>query len=64
MDSNSRFISRRDAAEILGISNRTIERLEAAGVGPPVYHFAGRRMYSEREVLEWAQAQRANDRVA
>ena len=52
-----RFISKAEAAELLGISPATLDRLAAAGEGPK-YKIGGQGRYYEAELISYAKAQR------
>ena len=46
------------AADLLGISRRTLERWRIEGKGPVYRKFGKRAMYAEPDLLEWSEAQR------
>lgn len=46
------------AANILGISPRTLERWRLEGKGPTFRKFGKRALYTELDLIEWSDAQR------
>lgn len=50
-------MTRADLALFWRVSPRTIERYEAAGIGPPPIRVGGRVLYRREDVLAWEQAQ-------
>ncbi len=55
---NDAFMSQRDAAEMLGVSERTLERWRLEGTGPAFFCFGRCRRYKRSVTLAWADAQR------
>jgi hypothetical protein len=53
VDPARRYVSRRVAADIGGISVRTLERLFQDGGGPPVTIISGRRCYNVDLLYVW-----------
>ena len=47
------YLTRQELAADLGISIRTLARLDAAREGPPSMRWAGRRIYHRRKAREW-----------
>ena len=58
-----RFIGKAEAAELLGISPATLDRLAAAGEVPK-YKIGGQCRYYEAELISYAKAQRVVPVVA
>jgi predicted DNA-binding transcriptional regulator AlpA len=55
MDLHSEFLSRKRAANLLGVSSKTLERLASEGNGPPYVRIALRRVVYERgDLVNWA----------
>lgn len=53
----SRFLNEIEAAELLGISERTLQRYRVEGGGPPFTRIGARRIaYPEAGIVEWAAA--------
>lgn len=52
------FMNQRATAELLGLSERSVERFRREGRGPVHRRFGRRVMYGRDDVLEWADAQR------
>ena len=50
-------ITREELALLWRVSARTIERREAAGIGPRPMKIGGRVLYRREDVLAWEQAQ-------
>ena len=50
-------LTRADLARFWRVSLRTIERREAAGVGPRPIKLGGRALYRRDDVLAWEQVQ-------
>jgi len=50
------FVSRKQAAKILGVSVRLLEDLAHRRIGPPVYDIAGSLRYDRVELVEWARS--------
>jgi hypothetical protein len=55
-----RFLTRKEAAEVLGLSPTTLAAWRSAGkeFGPPMRKHGGRAMYSQRELIAWSEQQR------
>lgn len=55
MNLSSEFFSRKRAAEFVGLSVKTLERLAAEGTGPPYVRIAERRVvYDRADLVSWA----------
>ena len=52
------FLNEREAAELLRVSVRTLQRWRLTGDGPPFCAFGGRRLYARGDVMSWASSQR------
>jgi predicted site-specific integrase-resolvase len=54
------FMRQKDVAELLGVSERSLERWRLEGRGPVYRKWAGGRLvsYARNDVLAWADAQR------
>jgi hypothetical protein len=52
------FLTQRAVAELLGLSERTLERFRAEGRGPAFRKFGRRVIYGREDVLSWSDAQR------
>jgi hypothetical protein len=52
------FLDQREAATLLRLSVRTLERRRIDGSGPPFRAFGRRRVYALEDLVEWADAQR------
>jgi excisionase family DNA binding protein len=52
------FMTQDEAAELLRLSRRTLERMRLEGTGPPFYKFGRRVLYEAASILNWADAQR------
>jgi hypothetical protein len=52
------FAPQKLVAKLLGLSERTMERLRLEGRGPAFHKFGRRVMYQWRDVFAWADAQR------
>jgi DNA-binding transcriptional MerR regulator len=50
------FMSARAAAELLGLSPRTIDRWRWTGEGPPYRKHGGRVLYAREDLLAWSAA--------
>jgi excisionase family DNA binding protein len=58
MQADDDLLTSDEAAELLKVSPRTLQRWRVAGTGPPVV-WAGRRpRYLRAEVMEWLRARR------
>lgn len=55
---NSPFLPTKDAAEFLGLSNKTLESMRVRGGGPPFYKFGRRVLYNQGELQTWAESRR------
>jgi excisionase family DNA binding protein len=51
------LLTREQAAHLLGISVRTLNRLHAKGMGPPRTKFGGSVRYSVAAINRWLRAQ-------
>lgn len=58
------LVSRRVAADTLGISERTLERLAVTGGGPPMVAIGRRRLYRLASLASWADANTVNSTSA
>ena len=56
MKDHPEYLSTRQAASLLGVSARTLERFRVSGDGPPFCKFGHRVSYRRTEVDEWAQS--------
>jgi len=56
-----RFLTRREAAALLGLANSTLAAWRSKGWtdAPPLYKFGRTVRYSERELLAWSEQRRA-----
>ena len=52
------FLSTREAAELLTLSSRTLDRYRVHGGGPAFVRLGGRVRYTRADLLEWALARR------
>ena len=52
------FLDQRQLAELLGLSQRTVERMRCLGTGPPYSKFGRRVRYLTADVMAWADAQK------
>ncbi len=52
------FLHQKATAELLGLSERTLERFRLEGRGPQFRKFGSRVMYAASDVLAWADRQR------
>jgi len=52
------FLTQREAACLLRLSERTLERWRVAGDGPPFRAFGRRKLYGRRDLIEWADTRR------
>ena len=57
-DEGNRFLSSRRAADYLGLSTRTLDRLRVSGGGPVFMKFGGRVRYLREDLDAWAQSRR------
>lgn len=54
---NDRVVSQPEAAQLMGVSTRTLERLVEVGEAPPRILLTGRRVaYWRNDVLAWLRA--------
>ena len=53
-----KYIPTKEAAKILGVSHRTLEKYRVTGEGPPYFKFGRRVLYLEEDVIEWAKSKR------
>lgn len=53
----TRYISRRETAEHLGIHEHTLDNWYTSGYGPPRYKLRGRVVYRLEEVDTWVTGQ-------
>ena len=51
------FLRQAEAADLLRLSGRTLERWRLEGVGPPYRRFGRRVLYDKHDLLIWAEAQ-------
>lgn len=60
MNDQVRFLRTPEAAELCGLSPRTLERLRTTGAGPPYIRLSGRRfvVYDPEDVVAWLRAGR------
>ena len=52
------FLTQSEAARLLRLLKRTLERLRRTGDGPAFLAFGRRRLYARADLLAWADAQR------
>lgn len=52
------FRTQEDAAKVLNLSPRTLERFRVEGRGPAFHKFGRRVLYSDPDLLDWAAEQR------
>lgn len=52
--SELRYLRTREAAEILGLSHRTLEKHRTYGTGPKYLKLGGRVVYRIEDLREWA----------
>lgn len=57
-DAPREVMTKRQVAELLQIDVRTLERLMAAGQGPPSVRFGRSRRFIRADVMAWLEAQR------
>ena len=50
------IITRREAAERLRVSMRSLDKLVAEGAGPPAIRIGGRVLFTEDALAAWVQA--------
>lgn len=49
----NRIFTKAQAALFLGISERTLSRYHAEGIGPPRIKYGGKVVYLEESLMEW-----------
>lgn len=54
---DSVFLNQTATAKLLGVSQRTLERLRLEGTGPVYRKFGRRVLYARADILGWADAQ-------
>ncbi|MEV0947871.1 helix-turn-helix domain-containing protein [Rhodococcus sp. NPDC049939] len=59
-DDDQILLTRRETAELLRISVRTLDQLAATGTGPPRCPVGGSVRYRRADVLAWIDAQVTN----
>ena len=59
-DDAGELLTKREVARLLRISERTLERLTAAGEGPPSITFGRSRRWRRRDVEDWLTEHRAD----
>ena len=57
-DESARYLDTREAARLLGLSNRTLDRYRVTGEGPVFHRFGTRIRYAQADLDEWAAARR------
>jgi len=57
-DDGRDFLTNNEAAEILRISSRTLERLRETGTGPEYFKVGRRVLYRRATLLAWLEAHR------
>ena len=55
------LLSRAIVAKMLGISTKTLDRMTAAGDGPPVTRLGGRVLFAEEALGKWLEAHSGNE---
>jgi predicted DNA-binding transcriptional regulator AlpA len=61
MDRPDRILSRREAAEQLGVHVLTLDRMHAAGTGPKRVRISARRVgYRQSDIAAWLQCRIEN----
>ena len=58
MNDNRIYMSTREAAALLGLSPRTLDRYRVNGEGPPFHRFGNRVRYLRTDVEAWAAERR------
>ena len=58
------FLTKQEAASFLRIGERKLERLQAAGEGPPYCRFGNRVYYARADLLTWAWTRWVNARAS
>lgn len=56
---HAKFLDTREAADFLGLSNRTLDRYRVTGEGPVFHKFGSRIRYALADLQAWAAARRA-----
>ena len=59
MTDHPTYLSTRQAAELLGLSPRTLERYRGAGEGPPYMNLGPRVRYARPDLDAWMKKRRA-----
>lgn len=57
MEHQTVFLTQAEAAELLRLSERTLERYRLTGAGPRFRAFGRRRLYARSDLLDWADQQ-------
>ena len=57
-DSIPRYLSTREAASVLGLSARTLDRYRVSGEGPAFHKFGARVCYARADLDAWAASRR------
>jgi len=57
-DDAGELLTKREVAQLLRISERTLERLTETGEGPPSLKFGRSRRWLRRDVEQWLEQQR------
>ena len=52
------YLSTREAADLLGLSPRTLDRYRVQGAGPTFHKFGNRVRYTRADLEAWAAGQR------
>ncbi|MDE0282055.1 MAG: helix-turn-helix domain-containing protein [Gammaproteobacteria bacterium] len=52
------YLDTRRAADLLGLSPRTLDRYRVTGEGPEFFRFGNRIRYLKSDVLDWARVRR------
>ena len=55
---NDRYLNTREAAALLGLSPRTLDRYRVSGEGPAFHKFGNRVRYCRADVVQWAAERR------
>jgi hypothetical protein len=58
-----RYVTARELAELMGISERTVKRLTAAGLPSETWGMARTRRYLPSEAIAWARARQSPSRI-
>jgi predicted DNA-binding transcriptional regulator AlpA len=59
-----RYLSERQAADYLGISDKTLQRHRGAGTGPQYIKCGGRVLYDIRDCDSWMESQKVQSTSA